>query len=113
MIGDDRFEAVLSVPLYLEYKEVSKRLVEKTEYTPEEIDDVLDYLCNSMKHCKIDFLWRPFLKDGDDDLVLELAVAAGCQHIVTYNIKDFEGCEQFGITAILPEQFIALLKGHP
>jgi hypothetical protein len=37
---------------------------------------------------EIHFLWRPFLADADDDLVLELASAAGCRHIVTHNVND-------------------------
>ena len=42
------------------------------------------------------FLWRPFLKDPKDDLVLELAVEAQCDHIITFNTKDFAGSGQFG-----------------
>jgi len=30
-------------------------------------------------------LWRPTLRDPDDDMVLELAVAAGCAAVVTYD----------------------------
>ena len=112
LVGEGDFETALSVPLFLEYQEVSKRLVEDLDYTDEEIDIVLDYLCQSMQHYTIDFLWRPFLKDGDDDMVLELAVASSSQHIVTYNVRDFQGCEQFGITAVTPEQFLILLRRH-
>lgn len=112
LVGEGDFETALSVPLFLEYQEVCKRLVEDLDYTDEEIDIVLDYLCRSMQHYKIDFLWRPFLKDGDDDMVLELAVASSSRRIVTYNIRDFEGCERFGITAVTPEQFLAFLRRH-
>ncbi len=112
LVGEGDFETALSVPLFLEYQEVSKRLVEDMDYTEEEIDIVLDYLCQSMQHYTIDFLWRPFLKDGDDDMVLELAVASNSQRIVTYNIRDFQGCEQFGITAVTPDQFLAFLRGR-
>jgi hypothetical protein len=38
--------------------------------------------------------------------VLECAVAAGCTHIVTHNIKDFRRTEQLGVTAITPGQFL-------
>lgn len=40
------------------------------------------------------FLWRPFLRDPKDDMILELAVKAGCEFIITYNVRDFAGVEQ-------------------
>ena len=51
---------------------------------------------------EIHFLWRPFLSDADDDMVLELALAAGCQYIITHNVTDFHGSEQqLGVTALV------------
>jgi predicted nucleic acid-binding protein len=52
------------------------------------------------------FLWRPYLKDPEDDMVLELAVTANCDFIVTYNIKDFKGAEEFGVEVITPQEFL-------
>jgi predicted nucleic acid-binding protein len=59
------------------------------------------------------FLWRPFLPDPDDDMILELAFAAGCRYIVTHNTKDFRGSEQLGIEAITPRNFLALVNQTP
>ncbi|MCK5801796.1 MAG: PIN domain-containing protein [Lentisphaeria bacterium] len=59
------------------------------------------------------FLWRPFLRDADDDMVLEAAVAGGCSHIVTHNTKDFRGVEEFGLAVLTPGQFLRLLRGAP
>ncbi len=39
-------------------------------------------------------------------MVLELAVKAGCDSVVTYNIRDFAGIKQFGIKAITPAEFL-------
>jgi predicted nucleic acid-binding protein len=47
------------------------------------------------------------LKDPDDDMLLELAVMAECQRIVTFNERDFHGIEQFGIRAISPQEFLS------
>ena len=55
---------------------------------------------------KIYFLWRPFLKDPKDDHVLEVAIASQTKTIVTHNIKDFKGSEQFGIRAISPKDLL-------
>ena len=58
---------------------------------------------------EIFFLWRPFLKDPKDDMVLELAVEAEVEYIVTHNLKDFNGVEHFGIKAITPKEFLQII----
>lgn len=55
---------------------------------------------------KIFFLWRPFLPDPHDDHVLEVAVAAGCHAISTYNKSDFRGVERFGLRILDPREFL-------
>jgi len=50
------------------------------------------------------------LSDPDDELVLELAIAAKCRYIVTHNVRDFEGCEKFGIIAIAPGDFLKTIS---
>jgi len=44
------------------------------------------------------------------DMVLEMAFAAGCRHIVTHNVKDFHGSEQLGVIAIAPREFLNLTR---
>ena len=77
--------------------------------THADVDVVLDFLCAVAHHRQIFFLWRPFLRDPNDDMVLEVAVEAQCAYIVTFNLRDFVGIEQFGLQAITPAQFLALL----
>lgn len=55
---------------------------------------------------EIYFLWRPYLPDPQDDMVLELAVNAGCKYIVTYNKRDFRGTETFGIEVVTAKEFL-------
>ncbi len=46
------------------------------------------------------------MSDPKDDMVLELAVSAGCTIIVTYNKDDFEGVEKFGIRLLTAQEFL-------
>ena len=78
--------------------------------TPEDALRFLRYLASQAHLQEIHFLWRPFLADADDDLVLELAFAAGCRHIVTYNVNDFHGSEQLGVIALTPRDFLNLVR---
>jgi putative PIN family toxin of toxin-antitoxin system len=106
LIDSGRFEVNLSVPLLLEYEEVCKRLIGEISLTEQDIEAILDYFCRVANHRAIFYLWRPHLKDPKDDMVLELAVAAGCTYIVTYNVRDFQGAEQFGIRVLTPKEFL-------
>lgn len=87
----------LSVPLVLEYEATILAQRSALGLSVEEIEDVLDYLCSIAAHHEIFYLWRPFLRDPKDDMVLEVAVAAGCESIVSYNKADFQGSERFGV----------------
>lgn len=108
LIGKGKFEINVSVALVLEYEGVAKRLVGETALTENDIDDVIDYICSVANHRKVFYLWRPLLKDPEDDMVLELAVAANSKFIVTFNKKDFRKryLKPFGIKALTPKEFL-------
>lgn len=93
LVGSEKFEINASAPLILEYEAIAKKLIEEIPLTEQDIDDIIDYLCAVANHRKVFYLWRPVLRDPKDDMVLQLAVAASCDSIVTYNQKDFEGTE--------------------
>ena len=107
IIGQGKFNISLSVPLLLEYEAVTEKLIEGIPLTAEDIDDILNYLCSVARHRKIFYLWRPFLKDPKDDMVLELAVTSRCDIIITYNKIDFKNVEQhFGIRILTPKELL-------
>ncbi len=113
LIGTGKFDIHLSVPVFLEYEAVAKRLVVDGFLRESDVEDILDYLCGVAKKHSIFYLWRPFLRDPKDDMVLELAVASDCNSIVTYNLRDFSGVERFGIRVITPHQFLKILGDKP
>lgn len=112
LVGDERFEYFLSVALVLEYESAIKRAATGIKLSAEEKDHVLDFLCASGRHQKVHFLWRPQLKDPGDDMVLELAAAAGAEAIVTFNQADFKGSERFGVKIVSPQEFLRRLGGR-
>lgn len=104
------FELQLSAPLVAEYEAVLKR--GQLQLTEQQIDDVVDYLCASGVHHQIFYLWRPVLKDPDDDFVLELAVKAQAT-IVTWNVADFKRASQFGVGVLTPKALLQQLEKQP
>jgi len=106
------YQTAVSVPLVFEYEAVGKRHARAAGLTHEDIDDVIDYVCQVSIQQGIFYLWRPFLKDPGDDLVLELAVAAECDAIVTHNVRDFAGAEeQFQVAVWTPQQALRAIGG--
>ena len=107
LIPDERFKICISLPLYLEYLDVLTRPKHKPpNITNEQVFSTVRYLLSQAHLQEIYFYWRPFLPDINDDMVLELAVAAQAKYIVTFNIKDFRGVERFGLEAIKPKAFL-------
>jgi len=105
-LENGKFETNVSVSLAMEYEEVSKRILSKIKLTKNEVEDVLNYVISAANRRKVYYLWRPFLPDSKDDLVLELAVAANCEIIVTFNKKHFREVEKFGIKTMTPQEFL-------
>ena len=110
LVGTDQFEIHDSVALILEYEDVIQRHREELGLSKEEVSIFIDTLCSMAHHHKIYFIWRPFLTDPNDELVLELAVSAQCVYIVTHNIKDFRDTEKFSIRAITPKEFLQIIR---
>lgn len=100
------FQFSLSVPLVVECEGVAKRVLPQTQLTDDDLNDILDYVCRVGDRQNIYYLWRPVLRDPRDDMVLELAVAAECDTIITFNTKDFMGAEAFGLEILNPAEFL-------
>jgi predicted nucleic acid-binding protein len=105
VLPSDEFSIAISVPLVLEYEDALKRL-ESSAIKAQDIGNFVDFLCKIGHHQEIFFLWRPFLPGPSDDHVLEVAVAAGCDAIVTYNKRNFKGIERFGLRVLDPREFL-------
>lgn len=110
LVGSGRFVHAISVALAFEYESAVLRPESGVVVARPLIDDVLDYVCSTADRQRIYFLWRPVLPDPSDDLVLEVAVHAGCTMIVTFNARDFRGAERFGVRVVTPGAFLRLLQ---
>jgi len=110
-VGTSAFDIALSVPLVLEYEDALLR-ANLTKLGRGAVDDILDYLCKVAHQQRIFYLWRPLLPDPKDDMVLELAVAAQCGAIVTFNLRDFAEASRFGIAVLEPGRFLSRLGVH-
>jgi putative PIN family toxin of toxin-antitoxin system len=109
-LPDVGFQTVISVALFAEYRAVLLRPENLLQRTVAQAEGFLDFLISTSHLQEVFFRWRPALPDADDDLILELAAAGGCRYIVTHNVRDFRGTEQWGIAAVTPGDFLRLIK---
>ena len=105
-LGGRLYRAVVTVPLVVEYEKSLCDPRTEVPFSAVDIGKYLNYVCSVSDCRKVHFLWRPFLRDPQDDMVLEAAVCGQCEYIVTFNLKDFRGIEKFGIVAITPGDFL-------
>ena len=80
----------LSQALFLEYEDVTKRtkIQKLCPLSLGEQEQMVDALLSVSTWNEIYYMWRPNLGDESDNFLIELAVASGASHIVTYNIFD-------------------------
>ena len=109
LVGTGRFDIQLSVPLALEYESVGLRTLPATDLTPTDFQNILNFVLSASRRREVFFNWRPFLPDPGDDMVLELAVAAGGATVVTYNVADFAGANRLGVRVVRPWDFLVEL----
>ena len=101
---------VVSNTLVTKFEDVLTREKNLKQYNNLEKEDVLafiDDICLISYHQSIHFLWRPFLKDANDDMVLEVAVNSNAGAIITFNPKDFKGVKKsFDIDIFTPKEYL-------
>jgi putative PIN family toxin of toxin-antitoxin system len=102
MIDSDKFRVNISTTLIYEYEEILKL---KSNLEIKYVDSILNYICLIGIKNKIFYLWRPKLKDSDDDFLLELAVKSN-SIIVTLNGKGFKPASEFNIKVMTPKEFL-------
>lgn len=106
ILNDIRWQLNISTALLFEYEEVLKRQQAQLGLNLKDIDDVIEAICSIANKRSIFYLWRPMLNDPDDDFLVYLAVESQADYIITYNQKDLQPANKFGIKVVTPKQFL-------
>jgi predicted nucleic acid-binding protein len=106
-----RITLVGTLPLALEYEEVALRPehVAASGLTPMEAAAFVKGIVALLDGGPTNWRYRPFLRDMDDEMVLEAAISRRAAAIVTFNKIDFVGAERFGIETLWPAELIGRL----
>lgn len=86
---------VMNFKLLAEYRDVLTRSKMQSElvFNLAEIEIILAWLAIVAEESRINFLWRPNLKDEADNYLIEIAVVMQPCTIITHNLKDFRHSE--------------------
>jgi putative PIN family toxin of toxin-antitoxin system len=107
-----RVQAVATIGMFVEYEAVLNRPANlaATGLNTAEVGTFLDGLAALVTPVKPHFLWRPQLRDPNDEMVLEAAVNGQANAIVTFNLRDFTpAVQRFGIEVVRPGEIVRRL----
>ncbi len=111
--NDERWQINVSTAIILEYESVLKREIHRQDKDMSVIDKFIDDLVSAANRYSIFYLLRPYLKDADDDFILELAFSSSADYIVTYNTGNFKRAKNFGVHTITPKEFLQKIGEIP
>jgi len=112
---DCKFTMLASVPLFFEYE---AKCTDEEHWlaaglTHLQSIDYINGLAVLIKPVKTHYLWRPMLRDPNDEMVLEVAVNGGAESIVTFNLKDFGSVpRKFNIELMMPSQALRSIRNE-
>ncbi|MCJ9427453.1 putative toxin-antitoxin system toxin component, PIN family [Kordiimonas marina] len=110
---DGTLKLAASTSLFLEYEAVLCRAesLERIGLSRDEVVEALDLLAGIIEPVGLHYQWRPVAKDPDDDFVIETAVNAVADMVVSFNLKDMAaGAALFGIEVVRPGTLVRRLK---
>lgn len=104
---EGRYRILASVPLMLEYQAVLSRQehLNASGISVEDVSALLDTVALAAEPVRLAFLWRPLLRDSDDDMVLEAAINGEADALVSFNQRDFaDAVARFGLPLWTPRE---------
>lgn len=113
LVANRRLVLLATPPLFLEYEDVLKRPEQRLAHglTPEAIDEFLAELAALVEPVELHFLWRPQVRDPNDEMVLEAAINGQGDALVTYNVADFAlAGERFAIPIVRPADLLKKVR---
>lgn len=109
ILDDARWQINLSVALLLEYEEVLKRESTALHLSYEDVDEIVNALASISNRRAIAYAWRPLSSDADDDFLVELAMNAKADHIISYDLRHLRVLRELGFSVITPREFLILV----
>lgn len=106
----------LSQPVFTEYEDVLTRpkSLHAFALTREDVAKFLRYVAYIGEKHDPRFLFRPNLRDEDDNMFVELAIVSQSRYLVTSNLRDFASGELLfdSFELVTPARFVSIWREH-
>ena len=113
LIAERRLVPLVTTAVFLEYEEVLRRPEHRlaTGMSESGVSEFLAAFASAAEPVEVHFRWRPQLRATDDEMILEAAVNAKADAIITHNGKDFlPAAGEFAIRIMTPAALLKELK---
>jgi predicted nucleic acid-binding protein len=104
---------VATAALALEYEAVCSRAEHRVAsgLAGREVDVFIDTVIAMVEPVETHYLWKPQLRDPNDEMVLEAAINGRADALVTFNVRDYgDAPSRFGVEVLLPRQAIIRIR---
>jgi putative PIN family toxin of toxin-antitoxin system len=104
---------LLSVPLALEYEAICQKSEHRLAagLNERQVDIFVSAVIAMAEPVEAHFLWRPQLRDPNDEMVLEVAVNGRADALVTFNLRDYgDAPSRFDVDLLLPRTAIERVR---
>lgn len=104
---------LLSVSLAMEYEAICQRPEQRLAagLNERQVNIFVSAVIAMAEPVETHFLWRPQLRDPNDEMVLEIAVNGRADALVTFNVRDYgEVPSRFGVDLLLPRAAIGRIR---
>ena len=107
----------VSLPVFQEYRDLLSRddVRKQLALGPEDVETLLQFIATVARPTSIRFVWRPNLRDENDNMVMELALASGSEYLITRNTRDFlldTDLSNEEVTVVTPAEFLIMWRNR-
>ena len=106
-IADERIRLCHNEAILEEYDDVLHR--PRFDFDPAQVEELLAQIRGGGEAVEAGRLAAP-LPDRDDEVFLAVALAAGCEYLVTGNARHFPAGKYGGVEIISPAAFVATVR---
>ena len=97
----------------LEYESVCRRADQRLAagLSERQVDVFVNAVIAMAEPVETHFLWRPQLRDANDEMVLEAAVNGRADALITFNVRDYGDVPgHYGVDLLLPREAIGRIR---